>query len=174
MNHKKFTVYSGIGFLVVGLAGFLIHNLYELSENNRLVGLFTPVNESTWEHMKLAFFPMLLFVLVMNLIMRKREMYSCTNVALLSTPIVFSWTIPFLFYTYRGIVGKGAMWADILTYYVGLVITWVWLLHASKRMGNKKSVELLWTMVGLLCVMFLAFLTFTYKPLSLGIFISPK
>ncbi len=37
---------------------------------------FSAVNESTWEHMKLAFFPMLLFSFAANLFLKKDYPYS--------------------------------------------------------------------------------------------------
>ena len=60
-NLRKFTV---IGILFVSVAGTLLHFVYDWSGQNPLVGFFAPVNESTWEHMKLLFFPMLLYGLV--------------------------------------------------------------------------------------------------------------
>ena len=55
---KYFTVVGGAAVLALGAAA---HFFYEWSGNNFFVGMFSPVNESVWEHMKLAFFPMLLF-----------------------------------------------------------------------------------------------------------------
>ena len=48
-----------IRYLFVVLFGVFLHFAYELSGNNPIVGLFAPVNESVWEHLKLLFFPML-------------------------------------------------------------------------------------------------------------------
>ena len=39
----------------------LLHFVYEWSGSAVIVGLFAPVNESVWEHIKLLFFPGLLF-----------------------------------------------------------------------------------------------------------------
>ena len=46
------------GFLFTGALGVLLHFLYEWSGGNTLAAAFSAVNESTWEHMKLLFFPM--------------------------------------------------------------------------------------------------------------------
>lgn len=46
-----------VGILFVSVLGVLMHFVYEWSGSNRFVGLFAPINESTWEHMKLLFFP---------------------------------------------------------------------------------------------------------------------
>ena len=56
MNRLKRYTLAGIFF--VSVIGTLSHFLYQLSGNSFLVGLFAPVGESTWEHIKLLFFPM--------------------------------------------------------------------------------------------------------------------
>ena len=63
-KHKKLCLCSLAGILFVSSAGCLMHFVYEWSGQNFVLGLFAPVSESTWEHMKLAYFPMLLFFLV--------------------------------------------------------------------------------------------------------------
>ncbi|MFQ7549323.1 MAG: DUF6512 family protein [Blautia marasmi] len=60
-SYKVFTV---IGILFTILLGSLSHFFNEWSGNFFLVGLFSPVNESVWEHLKLLFFPALLFMLL--------------------------------------------------------------------------------------------------------------
>ena len=55
---------NAIRFLFISILGVLLHFTYEWSDDNRIVGLFSAVNESTWEHLKLLFFPMLLLTLV--------------------------------------------------------------------------------------------------------------
>lgn len=60
---KTLRRYTVIGILFVMLTGTLAHFLYDWSGKHAVVGLFSPVNESVWEHMKLLFFPMLLYSL---------------------------------------------------------------------------------------------------------------
>ena len=50
-----------IAFVIIGALGTLGHFLYEWSGDNRLVGYFFSVNESTWEHLKLLFFPTVIY-----------------------------------------------------------------------------------------------------------------
>ena len=57
MNSLKRDLLKGIFFVLA--AGSLAHFIYEWSGYSTAAGLFFPVNESTWEHMKLCFFPML-------------------------------------------------------------------------------------------------------------------
>lgn len=46
-----------LGGIFTALSGTLMHFAYEYSDQNPLVGMFAPVSESTWEHMKMVFFP---------------------------------------------------------------------------------------------------------------------
>lgn len=78
MKHLKH--YTIIGIIFATIMGTLAHFLYDWSGKNRVVGLFTPVNESVWEHMKLLFFPMLLYTLLM--IFKFRKQYPCISSAL--------------------------------------------------------------------------------------------
>lgn len=54
---KKLKCCTIIGIIFVLVLGTIFHFLYEWTENNFVVGLFAPINESVWEHMKLVFFP---------------------------------------------------------------------------------------------------------------------
>ena len=41
--------------------GTLLHFLFDWTGGNAVVALFSAVNESIWEHLKLLFYPMVLF-----------------------------------------------------------------------------------------------------------------
>jgi hypothetical protein len=58
-NFKKYII-SGIIFTIV--FGSLLHFFYDWSGKNAIVGLFSPINESVFEHLKLLYFPMLLWI----------------------------------------------------------------------------------------------------------------
>lgn len=167
MNNKLlFNTLFGIIF--VSVLGTLFHFVYDWSGQNSFVGLFTAVNESTWEHMKLMFFPMLLFFLL-----EKRLLPNATfskespNAA---TILIGTWLIPVLFYTYSGILGTNYSALDIATFYISVIVAFsfrYWFIENDRE----KHHTLLLT-IGVL-VMFFAFIFFTYNPPKLGIFISP-
>lgn len=92
MSHLKRL--SVIGVIFVTLAGTLSHFLYGWSGKNALVGLFAPVNESVWEHMKLLFFPMLLYGLFM--VSRLKKEIPCLPSALWAGVLAGTFTIPLL------------------------------------------------------------------------------
>jgi hypothetical protein len=51
--------YSWLGILVVCVLSVPFHFLYEWLGENAIVGIFFPMNESIWEHLKLVFWPLL-------------------------------------------------------------------------------------------------------------------
>ena len=53
-----------ISFLVISIVGTLLHFVYEWSNHNNIISLFAAVNESTWEHIKIALTPYFLYSLV--------------------------------------------------------------------------------------------------------------
>ena len=55
---KKYMLY---GVIAIVLISSLSHFLYGFSGNIKIVGIFTPINESIWEHLKLAFYPTVLW-----------------------------------------------------------------------------------------------------------------
>ncbi len=57
--NKKILYFIGIVFVFI--LGCLWHFFYPWSRQNFLVGLVAPVNESVPEHLKLLFFPFLIF-----------------------------------------------------------------------------------------------------------------
>ena len=61
------------GFAVTSLLGTLLHFLYDWLGKSVWVAPFSGVNESTWEHMKLLFWPMLLFAIVQSFFFRERR-----------------------------------------------------------------------------------------------------
>ena len=52
------------GFVFTVVLGTILHFLYDLTNQSVLVAPFSAVNESTFEHMKLMYFPMLIFSLI--------------------------------------------------------------------------------------------------------------
>ena len=56
---KKVLIWEIIGFLTVCALSGVFHFIYDWSGKQAWIGFFCPVNESTWEHLKLLFFPVL-------------------------------------------------------------------------------------------------------------------
>ena len=63
MEKRSLALWQFGGYVFTSALGTLLHFLYDLTGENVAVSFFSAVNESTWEHMKLLFFPMFLFSL---------------------------------------------------------------------------------------------------------------
>ena len=51
----------GIGIVFSVIVGTLAHFVYEWTGKNPIAAIFFPIDESVWEHVKLLFFPTLLY-----------------------------------------------------------------------------------------------------------------
>ena len=59
---KKKVFYIQLGVAIGSIViGTLLHFLYQWTGENCVIAAFSAVNESVWEHLKMLFFPMLLF-----------------------------------------------------------------------------------------------------------------
>ena len=56
--------WQAASFIFVSIAGTLLHFAYDWSGQSVLLAPFSGVNESTWEHMKLFFWPMFVFSVI--------------------------------------------------------------------------------------------------------------
>ncbi|MBR6796465.1 MAG: hypothetical protein IKM53_03835 [Clostridia bacterium] len=63
---KSVFIWQLVGFTFTSVFGTLLHFLYDLTGGSLFAAPFSAVNESTWEHMKLVFFPMLIFAIIEN------------------------------------------------------------------------------------------------------------
>ena len=166
MKHlKRYTI---IGIIFVLTTGTLAHFLYDWIENNHIVGLFTPINESIWEHMKLLFFPMLLYSPIM--ILKFHRKYSCITSALCFGILIGAFLIPLFYYVYTSILRRNVFVLDISTFILSIVIAF-WLSYKLTLSCRLESyTTLLCIMV---CILFVCFLVFTYQPPNAAIFQDP-
>lgn len=158
-----------LGFFIIGTLGTLGHFVYEWSGNNTVLRYFTPVNESTWEHLKLLFFPTLIFSVFEYFLMKEKPNNFPFIVAL--SLFVGLLSIVTIFYTYSGVLGYTVDWFNIAIYFISLLIMLiVKAILTSLRFNNKtiNIIALVW-----IFIMALTFIIFTYNPPLLGIFNEP-
>ncbi len=115
--------YTFIGILFVSISGTLSHFVYEWSGKKPFLALFFPINETTWEHMKLTFFPALAFALFMAY--RLRFLYPHIISALSAGILLGTFSIPAIFHAYSGILGFHTLFLDIATFLLSVFITFI-------------------------------------------------
>ena len=167
---KKLFHYMLSGILFTSILGTLSHFLYEWSGGNLYVGFFAPVNESVWEHMKLLFFPMLLYFTFEKLMSVHYPVsrYCCNAIAVLTG----SFLIPVLFYTYTGILGRHLAPLDIAIFYISVFLAFLLRFRLSVSGKKISKTHCLW-LTALTLLIFLCFLIFTYRPPDIGLFRIP-
>ena len=157
-----------MGFAVTSLGGTLLHFLYEWLGEAVWIAPFSGVNESTWEHMKLLFFPMLLFAIVQSRFFRDRKDFWCVK---LRGILLGQLLIPVIFYTYNGVIGRSPDWINIAIFFVSAAIAYIYetrLFNAeTMRCGLRRTVFLA------LCIIALLFVVFTFTTPEIGIFRDP-
>ena len=167
---KQLFFWELAGFLFTAAAGSLLHFVYEWSGGSTLAAAFSAVNESTWEHMKLLFFPMFLFSVV-QVIALGRQYPNFLAVRAVST-LVGLILIPVLFYTYTGVLGRDVLWVDVAIFRLSALAAFVldWRLLRRGRWNRS------WQQVlGLLVLWGLAFLFvyLTFHPPGLALWQDP-
>ena len=162
---KQLKSYTIGGIIFVLILGSVSHFFYEWSGYNLIVGLFSPINESTWEHMKLVFFPMLLFSLFAN--SKLKSIYQCITSSLLFGILIGTFLIPIFFYTYTGILGYNVLVLDLITFILAVICSFssVYRLTLSCRMQNHTTILFI-----AVCVVFVCFILFTVYPPSIALF----
>lgn len=157
------------GFIFTGITGTLLHFLYDWSGESPVVGLFSAVNESIWEHMKLLFFPMLIFSFIEYIKVGKAYTnFRCVKA--LGTGVGLA-TIPALYYTYTGALGLSVDWFNIAIFFIAAAV--VYYLEAKLLIKGQPVCPFPGIAVAFLVLMAAAFMVLTYYPLQIPLFLPP-
>ena len=156
------------GFALTSLIGTLLHFLYDWTNKSVLVAPFSSVNESTWEHMKLIFFPMFLFALVQRIFFSTWKNFWCIKLCGILTGLVL---VPVLFYTYNGVFGKSSHWANIFIFFISAAISFIieWLLFKNNTIYCRYR----WLAFAIICLIGILFVVFTFAPPNIPLFKDP-
>ena len=101
MNIKKWQIFASIFCLILGT---ILHFTYEWFNYNVIVGLFSTINESVWEHLKLLFYPMF-FISIIGYFKIGRKLCNYWYAQMYGIVFALIFVVVF-FYTYTGIIGR--------------------------------------------------------------------
>ena len=152
------------GIIFVLVSGTLAHFVYDWSGQNYIAGFFFPVSESTWEHMKLCLFPMLLYSLFMRC--KLQDIQPCIISALPAGILTGTFAIPVLFYTYTGILGRNFLPLDIGVFMSSVILAFTTMYRLTLTCKTEHFTGILWLAVAILG---LCFVWFTYHPPGIGL-----
>lgn len=117
---RKVLIWESIGVLFIILFGSLLHFTYKWSGYSPIVGMFSAVNESVWEHLKLGFWSLCLFALIEYYFIKNKvnNFIVAKAIGILSLQLI----VIFTYYTYTYFIGKDILIIDISSYIVGAII----------------------------------------------------
>jgi len=168
---KKVLRWEIIGiFLIIGF-GTTLHFWFEWTDYWRPMALIAAVNESTWEHFKMAFWPSLIFALIEYPFLKKEvQNFALAKFAgLFTMPIITM----ILFYGYTALTGTHMLWVDVIVFILsvigGQVVSLFILTRTEKELPGARKFAL----AGL-AVMVLAFSLLSYYPRENFIFAHPE
>jgi hypothetical protein len=155
-----------LGIIFVVMIGALFHFMFEFFNYWAPAGAFFPVNESVWEHLKLPYWPLIIFSLIEYNFLKDK-----TNNFVIGKTLSFLisiGTILTVFYAYTAILGAELLIIDILSFVLGVVIGQL----VSYLILSKERLSVSYTnMAWILFIAFgILFAVFTYFPPYIPIF----
>lgn len=156
-KNLKYWLLFGIVFIII--IGTLSHFIYEWSGYNKLMGLFVAVNESTWEHIKLAIFPALILMLIQYFYFKKSNNFFLGIFLSILAMILF---IPAFFYSYQLIIGKDILVLDLLDFVLAVILG-QYIFYKTMNINEVKKIYKIASIVGIFIIL-ICFFTFTYYP----------
>ena len=156
------------GFAITSIAGTVLHFLYEWLGGSWWIAPFSGVNESTWEHMKLLFWPMLAFAVLQSFFAKDIEGFWVVKLRGILLGLSL---IPIIFYLYNGIIGKSPDWFNIAIFFVSAAASYVYETYLFKSpTASNISPKVA---ISVLSVIAVFFIIFTFSTPKINIFKDP-
>jgi hypothetical protein len=154
------------GIAVIFFSGSALHFAFDWCGRAAIVAPFVPVNESVWEHLKMAFWPAVVYAATEYFAFGgdAAGFLAAKSAGVLLMPLC----IVLLFYGYTALLGHHVLWLDILIFLVAVSAGQVgsYFLLAAERLDGGFG------RLGLAAVALLgaSFVAFTFRPPRLPIF----
>jgi len=157
------------GFLFTSVLGTFLHFLFDLTGGNVVAALFSAVNESIFEHMKLIYYPMLLFALLQyRKTGRDAANFWCVKLAGITLALTL---IPAIYYSYTGILGVSADWFNITIFFIAAAAAyWMETKLFQKEFSCRIPQALAFALILLIGVVFTVL---TFRPPHIPLFRDP-
>jgi hypothetical protein len=152
------------GMLFIILFGALLHFTFEFSGGWRPLGAISAVNESVWEHLKLAFWPVIIWTIIEFFFVQRQIKDSNPNFLLAKTigAYIMPLVIVIIFYSYTAFTGESILAVDLSSFVIAVVIGQIVSYGVFNLFG-----------LALLIIGVLLFTIFTFYPPTAGIFQDP-
>lgn len=165
---KDLSLWQFASFVFTVFFGTLLHFLYDFSGQNTVAAFVSGVNESTWEHMKLFYFPHLAFCFIQYKPFKEYKSFWCIKLMGVLLGLIL---IPTVFYTYNGVFGKSPDFVNIAIFFVSAALSSFleWKLFKKDKSNCKYPVICLLFII----VIGILFVVFTFYVPKIPIFKDP-
>jgi hypothetical protein len=161
------------GILFIVLFGALLHFTFEFSGGWRLLGVISAVNESVWEHLKLVFWPALIWIIIESFFIQRRSQDAHPN--FMFAKAIGAWIMPLvivvIFYSYTAFTGDSILAVDLSSFVIAIIIGQI----ASYKLWVTLKVSKVFNLLGLVMLIIgvLLLAIFTFFPPTAGVFQDP-
>lgn len=166
IDKKKQKIMYVIGFFTISILGTLLHFTFNFSGKNLFIASFSAVNESAWEHLKIAVIPIILwtFIEFVSLKFRSDNLW----VSLLVKILTAMGLIVVLYYISKVFTETHNTWLNIAIFYFSVFISQI----LGYKVVTAKKVNVKYEEISkyIVIAIFLMFIIFTFIPPKLDIF----
>jgi len=161
------------GILFIVLVGSLLHFTFDFSGGLRPLGIISAVNESVWEHLKLAFWPAVLWTIIEFFFVRRQTKDTRPSFTLAKAigAYIMPLVIVAIFYSYTAFTRHSILAVDLSSFVIAVVIGQI----VSYKLWHLLSLSKVVDSLGLIMFVIgaLLFAIFTFYPPAAGIFQDP-
>jgi len=161
--------YELVGMVFIIILGSMLHFTFEWSGFQVIVGVFSAVNESVWEHLKIAFWPTLLYAIFEYRFLTKK-----TNNFFFAKALgiyIIMVIIPVIFYAYTLFIEHN-LTIDVLSFIFAIIVGQL----VSYKMLTFKNLSKNLKLISIvtLAILAVAFMVFTFYPPQAQLFQDPN
>lgn len=165
---EKYLIYFGIP--IICILGVINHFIFDLIDSIPFLGIFFPINESVWEHLKLSFYPILIYWFIGHFCFRKKINYDTRRwfISMVVSILISVLFVLIMHYTIDGIFGKVKPAIDISIYVISIGLGQIigYNCYVKVRYSN----EIYYISCFMLILLFICFIVFTYFQPKIPIF----
>ncbi|MCH6231243.1 DUF6512 family protein [Microbacterium sp. CFH 31415] len=110
-----------VAIVPITIIGSLLHFAYDWSRHNRVVAVFAAVNESYWEDIKIAYWPVLVWFAVQFALggWTVPGFVPAATIALYAIPV----TMIAVVFGYKQLIRRNLLWIDILAFFLTVAVS---------------------------------------------------
>jgi hypothetical protein len=166
LHRRSSPALEASGIIPIVIAGSLLHFAWEWSGHLPVLAVLGAVNDSVWEHLKLAFWPSVMWSCLLLLVHRVEwQAYVLPRaIGCMTSPL----TICAIYYTYLPMAGRNILAIDIGIFVVGVTVGQFITGMLSAKLPVTRSA--VWSGVVLFGLQMIAYSFFTHHPPHVGLF----